>query len=130
MKEIEPLQIVDMSGIDYFKKNVVPKKEKGLFSADLIESHRQNFINLNEDVRNKVVFYYILHKSENGLYKVESSRKMGEYFNCSKTTIIKSINALKNKEYIRELNEIDIQKLKNEGKYYKILKEEWTCGTK
>lgn len=76
-------------------------------------------INSN-DLRLKILYYYLKDKTNNNLFKKESNSKIGEYFGCKRDMISNLFNTLQNKEYIRQANDIDI---KDKCKYYIIIKE-------
>lgn len=108
-----------MSGIHHFGCKIGEKVEKTIKSIDFVEKYRQNYKNLNLEMQKEILFYYILHKSENGLYKKESNRNLGEYFGVGKDTISNRLKQLTDSKHIVTLSEFE---LKNT---YKILKGDY-----
>lgn len=122
---LKKLVITDFSGINYFKQKHGGGKKEALTSAELVEKFRQDFKKLDVNFRLKILFHYIKMKTQGGIYKKEGNATIGKYFGVGKDLINGYIGKLKETKHIEELTEIDIQKLKNEHTYYKLLKEDF-----
>jgi len=91
--------------------------------GDFLEKNHQNYKKLTLDNQLKMLFYYIKINSKDGLFKRPSLAKLGQYFgNIDKNTIKKRLDILIDKDYIRPMNDLDIQEMKNT---YKLLKENY-----
>lgn len=115
-----------MTGINYFKKTLGDQNERLPTSAEIVENFSQEFKNLTDYMKLKVLFHYIKDRTKQGLYKKEDNRLIGDYFSVNKETIRTRINKLIELGYLKKLNELDLFKeLKERDKYYKLLKEEF-----
>ncbi|MGL5710012.1 MAG: hypothetical protein ACRCW9_04110 [Cetobacterium sp.] len=83
---------------------------------DYIEKYRQNYKSLNLEMQKEILFYYCLIKSENGIYKKESNRNLGEYFGVGKDTIATRLKQLIDSKHIENVTGLVL---------YKILKEDY-----
>lgn len=115
-----------MTGINYFKKSLGDQNKKPPTSAEIVKNFSQDFKNLTDAMKLKVLFHYIKDRTKQGLYKKEDNRLIGDYFGVNKETIRTRINKLIELEYLKKLNELDLFKeLKERDKYYKVLKEDF-----
>lgn len=106
-----------MTGINYFKIKSGGVIENTIPEGQIEETKRQNFKKLTKSEQLKTLFNYIKSKTENGLYKKEGNRVIGEYFNVGKDLIGRLLKELEVSEHIAMLTELD--------RFYKILKEDF-----
>lgn len=112
-------KLTDMTAVNYFLNKSGGVNRKAPNQEENDENKRQNFKKLVKQEQLKVLFNYIKSKTKGGLYKKEGNRIIGEYFNVGKDLIGRLLKTLEDSEYIGRLNDLD--------KYYKLLKEEFTC---
>ena len=86
-----------------------------------LKSH-QKLKELTQDDQLKVLFYHLKDNSQDNIYKLNSLRKLGEYFKADKNTIKKKLGILQDERYITKLE------IPGDNKniiYYKILRDEY-----
>lgn len=125
--EIKIPKLIDMTGVNYFKQKYGGQKVKPPTSAEIIQNLSQDFKNLAEPIKLKVLFHYVKARTKDGLYKKEDNRTIGNNLGgVNKETINTRIKKLVDLGYLKKLSELDLFKeLKERDKYYKLLKEDF-----
>lgn len=125
--EIKIPVVTDFTGINYFKQKYGGQKIKAPTSSEIVKTFSQDFKNLAEPMKLKILFHYIRDRTKDGLYKKEDNRTIGNNLGgVNKETINTRIKKLVDLGYLKKLSELDLFKeLKERDKYYKLLKEDF-----
>jgi Fic family protein len=114
LPQIPQIKGASIEVIRHFEQFDAAKTEtciNGVFGAE----NKNNFKELGKERQLKILLAYLYERSEEGIYKRESSKVIADHFNVSKDTIQRRFNELLDKKYIIELKQMN--------RFYKINKE-------
>lgn len=115
LADIPPLILTDFSAIRHFEEfgggnDKTP--ENPSFSIE----NPKNFKSASKENQLKILYGYMLNKSDNGIYKREGGRQIAEHFGVSKDVIQDRFNELLERGLVIELKQMN--------RFYKI--KEWS----
>lgn len=123
LKPLKPMGIETLNMFLEMKTDGNENTRNSIENDEILFDYKQYKLKIKQvnsnDLRAKILYYYLKSKTKNGIFKKESNKIIGNYFGCKQDLIRDTFNYLKKLEYIDHVNDIDIHEVKS---YYKILK--------